>query len=162
MTTDALRQLEGVRRAEVERREQALVSLRREQEQARQAHHVAQLGRSRAETALRAARQSFSSARSVTALRCAEAQIADSAAVLDQACRRCEETVRRCRAADLSVRAGEAALAAAELGRRAVARTREQRAHDVGVRAERRLEDDVDDSYRAAQLSAAALAGRLA
>jgi len=154
VVTDALAQVEGMRREEVERLQQAQVLLRGEQEQARQAHHVALLERSRAEGALLEARSTFASAASVTALRSAEQHIELAQAAVTRALSACALTTRHCRRCDVAVRTGEAAIRAAELSRRAVARTREQRAHDVSVRVERRREDEADDAFRATRRAA--------
>jgi hypothetical protein len=149
MSTRSLVQLEERRRDEVERASRELVAVRRAHEQALEAQAAAARDQAHHEGVRRAARESFATARTVLALRAAEAtlHVAEVARV------RARERVERSRALVASTaRAlgeGEERLRAGEVARRSVARTLEQRAADVSLRMERRSEDENEDAFRA-------------
>jgi hypothetical protein len=148
MSTRALVVLEDLRRDEVE---QAGRELARRRVRHAEAHAAAQAAASAEALALRglsAARQGFASARSVFALRAAEAVLCVANNALVRALHRREHARQGLLEAERALAQGEARLRSLELGRRTVARTLEQRAADVSLRTERRLEEESDDAFR--------------
>jgi hypothetical protein len=148
MSTRGLVQLEDLRRDEVERASRELAALRTVHERALEAQRVALGVQEQCARALTAARECFATARTVASLRAAEAGLG----VAHDALARARERAALCRLRVLeaarALAGAEARLRAGEVARRSVARTLEQRAADVSLRAERRHEDEADDAFR--------------
>lgn len=149
MSRDVLSQLDGVRRDAVERARIELISRRQAHEQARHAHEVALRAQSDGEAKLRSAYADFARATTVVALRSAEVHAGGVRQGLATLVARCERTAKRCQLSELALRRAEDAVRAAEVARRVVGRTLDQRAADVSLRTERASEEAAEDAHRA-------------
>jgi len=149
MSTRALVVLEDLRRDEVEHARRALAALRSSHASASTAAQAAAAGQARCEHELTRARDGFAGARTVFALRAAEAVLCVGQNALARAVHRREQSLLSVAESTRALALGEARLRSLEVARRSVARTLEQRAADVRLRTERRLEDESDDAFRA-------------
>ena len=147
----ALQGLETLRSQTVEEARRALREAEGDFRSAEHARDAALAARNTDELALRAARGVFARAGSVVALRFAEAEVGAAQLRLGRAEQRVARTQLGLVRAEAERASRQTALRTAELARRAVARTVEQRAAAVSLRTERRLEDEVDDNFRAAK-----------
>lgn len=145
----ALKQVEGLRREAVERARVELAAAQVQQCACGAALRELLETRARRECELARARSRFADASSVRDLRGAAALTRSLRAQLSAVEALIGRAEQRSWAAGERVRDCEAAVRAAELGRRALSRRLERNAADVNLRTERRLEDEADDAYRA-------------